>query len=71
MQTFEDYIKQMVKDGYWAERDLAPLKCHNCDSNSLEDKNHSFEDSICCSYERWCKDCGKFVNEWSYGHWDI
>lgn len=71
LETFEDYINQMIKDGYWSEKDLAPLKCHHCGSKNLDDRNHCYENLGCVSYQRFCNDCGEFVSEWSYGHWEI
>jgi hypothetical protein len=71
MDTFEDYIKYMIKEGYWAETDLSPLKCHHCESKNLEDKNWSYENMGVVEYERWCNDCCKMVNIWAYGNWCI
>lgn len=69
--SFESYIKEQIKQGYLSEKDLAPLKCHHCDSENLKDKNHLYENLGCSSFDRYCNDCGKLVNCWSYGCWDV
>lgn len=67
--SYENYLDEQIEKGYLSEKDLEPLKCHHCDSNNLEDRNHSFENLGCVSYEKWCNDCGKRVNTWDYGSW--
>ena len=69
--TFAELIQQEIKEGYRAERTLEPLKCHWCDSENLEDRNHMGEDGRIEEYEKHCNDCDKLVGIWSYGYWQL
>lgn len=74
VRTFEDYVQKMIKNGYWSEKDLEPIKCEYCDSKNLEDTNFLVEElgTHCVTeFKRVCKDCEKEVGYWSYGQWMI
>ena len=70
-KTYKEYIEQLIKDGYLSPRNIAPLKCVQCDSKNLKDDNFSFEDMTLVEYTRLCKDCGIVAGYWSYGSWEI
>ena len=72
-RTHEDYInhiKKLIKDGYLSEKNLAPIKCTNCESKELRDNNFSYENHILIGYERECKNCGETAGQWTYGAWE-
>ena len=54
-------------------KDFTPLKC-TCGSKDLEDCNEDYLDglgSVVLEYDCRCKKCGKILNHWAYGQWQI
>lgn len=54
----------------YINKDFEPLKC-TCGSKELEDCNKNYIDNILVEFDCRCKKCGKILNHWAYGHWDI
>ena len=54
----------------YIDKDLEPLKCA-CGRKELEDCNKAYVDNILVEFDCRCKKCGKILNHWAYGHWDI
>ena len=55
----------------YIDKDYCPLKC-TCGSKELEDCNKDYlNGSILLEYDCRCKKCGKILNHWAYGHWEI
>lgn len=71
MKTFEDYIKEKIKNGFISERDGEPLKCPWCESKELENKNYDYGGMGVEEYEKWCKPCNKRISGWAYGSWEL
>jgi hypothetical protein len=65
----DEFIRQMIADGY-LDSDLAPLKCHNCDSMNLDQK-YFYESTYVVEVDVTCKDCGNSVGHWAYGGWQV
>lgn len=51
-------------------KDYAPLKC-TCGSKELETCNQDYLDNWLVEFDCRCKKCGKILNHWAYGHWEI
>lgn len=53
--------------------DILPLKC-DCGCTETERKNVCTEDiegkKIEVEYSLYCKNCGKYLGSFSYGHWE-
>ena len=74
-ETIDDYINRMIKDGYW-NKDFEPIKCEYCESENIENDNFLGEGfnepcGTTTEYDKVCKDCGKIIEHWSYGNWEI
>lgn len=54
----------------YIDRDYEPLKC-TCGSREFEDCNQDYLGSILLEFDCRCKKCGKILNHWAYGHWEI
>lgn len=57
----------------YIDKDYCPLKC-TCGSKELEDCNEDYLDglhSILLEYDCRCRKCGKTLNHWAYGRWEI
>ncbi|PWA11103.1 hypothetical protein DCC39_10415 [Pueribacillus theae] len=70
----EEYIEQMIKDGYHSKNDFEPIKCVHCQSTDLEDTDFIVEElgtHVTTEYRKVCKKCGKEVGYWSYGNWQL
>ena len=65
----EDYIKQMVDNGFIKE-DGTPLKCQ-CGCTDFEQSGEYWEEHTIIEYALNCKTCGERVGYWAYGYWDI
>lgn len=64
------YLKYMQLRGYIL-KDRTPIKCPYCKSTLLEDCNVDRMEYIVLEYDTRCKNCGKILGRWSYGHWDL
>lgn len=64
------YLKYMELRGYIL-KDRTPIKCPYCKSTSLEDCNVDRMEYIVSEYDTRCKNCGKVLGHWNYGHWDL
>lgn len=69
IQSTEDYMDQLIKDGYISE-DGTPLKC-SCGCTDFEQTGEYYEEHSLVEYSLNCKSCGKRVGYWAYGNWDI
>lgn len=55
----------------YIDKDYGPLKC-TCGSKELEVCNGDYLDGhILCEYDCRCKKCGKILNHWAYGYWEM
>lgn len=54
----------------YIDKDYEPIKC-TCGSKELEDCNQDYLDSILLEFDCRCKKCGKILNHWAYGNWQI
>jgi len=68
-QTYEEYIKQLIKDGF-VDENLNPLRCI-C---GTIDEDWEIVNKYYCPYgiEEYslkCNKCGRIVGHWAYGHW--
>jgi hypothetical protein len=70
VESYEDYIKRLRKDGY-IDENFAPLKCWYCESENVDYCNHLYEEGYVVEYDAVCKDCGKKLGNWAYGVWYI
>jgi hypothetical protein len=66
-ETMEQYITQMIEDGYITEKG-EPLKCVHCGSKDLE-SHHFYENHYVAEIDVICKICDKNTGHWSYGSW--
>ena len=68
-QDVEEYINELIQDGYIAE-DGTPLKCVcHCTDFKMEDM---FRESIgLVEYSLKCRKCGTTVGHWAYGNWQV
>ena len=67
--TFEEAIKQDIKDGY-INNEGAPLKCRKCGSSHITTGNEYYENYGVIEYDAICVDCGEVVGHWAYGYWN-
>lgn len=69
--TFEDYIKEQIKEGYIAE-DGHPKKCE-CGCTEFNQVNQTYGEGWIEEYSLECKneDCLKTVGHWAYGNWTV
>lgn len=70
INTFEEYIVELIKNGYISENGH-PLKCMWCDSPNLRSDNFSHFNHTVCEYDIVCNDCDEIVGHWAYGSWHI
>ena len=66
------YLFYLKRFGY-IDKDGTPLKC-TCGCEDLEDCNEDYLDglgSVRLEYDCRCKKCGKILNHWAYGYWEI
>jgi hypothetical protein len=54
----------------YIDKDYEPLKC-TCGSKELEECNQDYLGSILLEFDCRCKKCGKILNHWAYGQWEI
>lgn len=57
----------------YIDKDYAPLKC-TCGCKELESCNEDYLDglgSVLLEYDYRCKKCGKILNHWAYGNWQV
>ena len=55
----------------YIDKDYGPIKC-TCGCKDLEECNQDYLDGhILLEYDCRCKKCGKILNHWAYGHWEI
>ncbi len=55
----------------YIDKDYTPIKC-TCGNKELEDCNQDYLDGhILLEYDCRCKKCGKILNHWAYGYWEI
>ena len=54
----------------YIDKDFEPLKC-TCGCKKFEYCNEDYLGSILLEYDCKCKKCGKTLNHWAYGHWEI
>lgn len=59
-------------DSYYNPSTGSPLKCFNCGSAHLQDRNIVTIDTYghICEFEKFCLDCDEPVGYWAYGNWD-
>lgn len=75
-QTFEEYIEEMINEGYIA-KDGTPLKCWNCKGTNFTEFGHDYLDYCygvgvgLLEYQLKCDECGKNVGYWVAGHWEV
>jgi hypothetical protein len=70
-QTFEEYIKQEIHDGY-TDATGQPLKCHHCNSvKPYKQLTISIDGGYVSEYAAICTDCGKEMGYWAYGNWQV
>ncbi|TVY09824.1 hypothetical protein [Paenibacillus cremeus] len=71
MQSFDEYVKEMIDKGYIA-KDGKPLKCYHCESTNFDEKEYYLDGRfIVIEKVVTCKDCNIKVGQWSYGTWEI
>lgn len=67
--TTEDYINDMIRQGYMAE-DGTPLKCKcGCTDFEMSDEyrgSYGLEE-----YSLKCTKCSMTVGHWAYGYWQL
>ena len=70
-ETFEDYIKRQVDEGYIAN-DGRPIKCV-CGCTEFKQVDQYYGEGYIEEYSLECtnQDCLKIVGNWSYGYWQI
>ena len=55
----------------YLNKDYESIKC-TCVCKDLEEFNKDYLDGhILLEYDCRCKKCGKILNHWAYGHWEI
>lgn len=54
----------------YIDKDYKPIKC-TCGSKEIEDCNQDYLGSILLEFDCRCKKCGKILNHWAYGNWQI
>jgi hypothetical protein len=55
----------------YIDKDYEPIKC-TCGCKDLEECNQDYLDGrILLEYDCRCKRCGKILNHWAYGRWEI
>jgi hypothetical protein len=69
--TFEDYIKEQIKEGYIAE-DGHPKKCV-CGCTEFKQVDQHYGEGHIEEYSLECtnQECLNTVGSWSFGHWQI
>jgi len=70
METYEDYVNHLIKEGFIKE-DGTPLKCLYCEGNDFERRNEYYCPYGIEEYEVWCVKCNKKVGHWAFGTWVI
>lgn len=69
-ETIEEYFQYMIDNGY-ISKNGTPLKCQFCECIEFEKGKTYYEEVYLSEYELLCKNCGKKVDYWAYGAWEI
>ena len=65
---YEDYINQLIKDGYVTEN-LTPIKCQKCEGNNFDMENIYKQEFYVVEYDLKCVNCGTVAGHFAYGNW--
>lgn len=74
-RNYEQWVRNMIRDGFIDGKTLAPIKCFECGSRNIYESNHdiggyNIPEHCLTEFDMRCADCGALVAHWAYGGWD-